>query len=675
MRPLQEGWRGPILQQFGQANAMAGRLTVVHDPDALVTDPGVAEHLASCGFELMRYSDPVAFRYAFETRFRQQRARGEARHLVVLVQGDQSGLDSIPYDILEEAGQSGRVLAFSLSKIFPSLTPNVVAELDSEYFDAIARALKETDPGNLGANATQDFLLRHVFEIAPELIKDPADLLRVLLRRHYRARSLPETLAARLVALLARKPRWRSWPLERIIRSRESFFVFLGERWPHFLVEQGFEPVPGREPPRPTIPGPMSLPFDHEDVRVYMDNLFTEGLLEPTAAVHPDREENWFTIGIVGSTDSSAEGRFVRMFDELRVAVPSSAHATHQEWQDFALRWGTWSRLRWQKAPNRDTQSEAAAQEYAEHVQDAFSTWLLRSFGPLSTLPYLPRPVLGHHIPHHLAYHLGQKDGARIALIVLDGMAMDQWVILRESMSGYRFDEHAIFSWVPTLTQISRQAIFSGRIPLEFSGSIQGTHREPQHWMNFWQDRGVRGPEIRYVKPQGNGEPTSDVIQRLLEAASPGVRVMGGVIGFIDQSLHQVGRGTRGLHAIVEEWAESQELSHLLDVLLAKGFEIFLTADHGNVHGKGIGKPSVGVTAQQRGERVHIFRNRELRDRHALDYPNAIQWPQVGLPEDYFPLIAPFGSVFVREGTQAVSHGGIALEEVMVPFIRVSAVG
>jgi hypothetical protein len=72
-------------------------------------------------------------------------------------------------------------------------------------------------------------------------------------------------------------------------------------------------------------------------------------------------------------------------------------------------------------------------------------------------------------VPHYLAHHLGQPGTERVALLVIDGMAIDQWRILRDTLDGFHVDEHAIFSWIPTLTQIGRQAIFSGRVPLEFA--------------------------------------------------------------------------------------------------------------------------------------------------------------------------------------------------------------
>lgn len=667
------GWRAPILQHFSEASAAAGRLTVVSDPDELLTEPGVVERLAERGFELITFGDPVAFRYAYESRFRQHWDRGESTHLVVVIRTGDGDLKSIPHDLLEEARESGRVLSFSLVDLFPSLAPNVLADLDQQHFDALSQAIEKASPGNLGTNATRDFVLRHVFEIAPELIKKPADLLRVLLRRHYRSQVFPQSFDDRFIEILLRNSAWRKWPLERIVPSKERFLAFLAERWPHFLIAKGLEVVPGREPALPTIAGPLDLPFDHDDVRVYMDNLFVEGFLDPISSVRAVEGDQWFAVGIVGSPASSFEGRFLHLLSEMKSAIPSVENASFQDWQEFALRWGTWVRLRWQTKPQRDAHSEADAVAFVARVQAAFSTWLLRRFGPMSSLPYLPRPVLGHHVPHYLAHHLGQPGLERIALLVIDGMAIDQWRILKDTFDSFHIDEHAIFSWIPTLTQIGRQAIFSGRIPLEFATSIEGTHREPQHWANFWQDHGLPERAIRYLRPQGKKESFEPLAEDILSAADDrSVSVIGAVIGLIDQNMHQIGLGTPGLHGLVDVWAKTKQLSRLVSDLLRRGFAVFLTADHGNVFGRGFGKPDVGATAQQRGERAHIFRNKDFRNNTAPLFPDALKWPSVGLPEDYFPLLAPYGACFMPEGKEAVSHGGIALEEVMVPFVRVS---
>src|SRR5207247_2070049 len=134
-------------------------------------------------------------------------------------------------------------------------------------------------------------LLRNVFRIDPTQIHSEVELLRVLLRHHYAAKLVPASLADRLVRLLRVSPRFKDWPLEAIVPSRVKFFEFLEERWPIFLQRRfpagpdGFREDPEaynlRQHLRQT--GPADLPFDHEDVRVYMDNLFTDGLLAPTS--------------------------------------------------------------------------------------------------------------------------------------------------------------------------------------------------------------------------------------------------------------------------------------------------------------------------------------------------------------------------------------------------------
>ena len=124
---------------------------------------------------------------------------------------------------------------FSLGDIFPNLSYPVVTALDRGDLDALYDAQRRHAPGQLGDNATKEFVLRHVFEIAPELIKQPTDLLRVLLRRHYRAQRIPGVLDERFIQLLRHNNTFDDWPLETIVPDRDAFFAFLQERWPVFL--------------------------------------------------------------------------------------------------------------------------------------------------------------------------------------------------------------------------------------------------------------------------------------------------------------------------------------------------------------------------------------------------------------------------------------------------------
>ena len=52
-------------------------------------------------------------------------------------------------------------------------------------------------------------------------------------------------------------------------------------------------------------------------------------------------------------------------------------------------------------------------------------------------------------------------------------------------------------------------------------------------------------------------------------------------------------------------------------------------------------------------------------------FPDALEWPPIGLPDDYLPLLASGRSAFVRETERLVGHGGASLEELVVPLVQI----
>jgi hypothetical protein len=72
-----------------------------------------------------------------------------------------------------------------------------------------------------------------------------------------------------------------------------------------------------------------------------------------------------------------------------------------------------------------------------------------------------------------------------------------------------------------------------------------------------------------------------------------------------------------------------------------------------------------------RGERVRVYPDAVLRHRVASRYPRSIEWPATGLPDGYLPLLAPGRTAFVAEDRVTVAHGGISIDEVVVPLVQV----
>ena len=157
-------------------------------------------------------------------------------------------------------------------------------------------------------------------------------------------------------------------------------------------------------------------------------------------------------------------------------------------------------------------------------------------------------------------------------------------------------------------------------------------------------------------------------LNRLLD--HPRLRVLGLVVPTVDNMLH--GHATRRsiLLETLRGWVREGYLPDLISHLNSHGFEVLLTADHGNVEGRGIGDPREGSLSEVAGTRVRMYPNETLRRRVAQEFPDARPWPPVGLPEDSHVLLAPPGAVFLPLDTVAISHGGASLDEVVVPFVR-----
>ena len=255
-------WRDPILAHFTPEIATVARLTIVSDPDRLLTEETILDRIRARGFDLIPFGRPCSFSLRMRDALPTCVGSGEQPNLVGMLDTLHSDVAKLPFDLLEWAMRGRSLLRFSRAELFPDLSPAVLDELDSSVFDALHRALAINEPGGLGDNATKDFLLRHVFEIAPEQIRTAGDLLRVLLRRHYRGQRLPPSLDAWLIAQMDKTKRFTSWPLERLVPHREEFFAFLQERWPLFVKRQKatHSGVAETTEPLPLVSWPVGYP-------------------------------------------------------------------------------------------------------------------------------------------------------------------------------------------------------------------------------------------------------------------------------------------------------------------------------------------------------------------------------------------------------------------------------
>ena len=83
-------------------------------------------------------------------------------------------------------------------------------------------------------------------------------------------------------------------------------------------------------------------------------------------------------------------------------------------------------------------------------------------------------------------------------------------------------------------------------------------------------------------------------------------------------------------------------------------------------------RPREGSLVEARGERARLYDSRLFRNQVAAEFSETLLWPGPGLPAEMNVLLAAGIFAFVNNGERVVAHGGISIEEVLVPFVRFS---
>jgi len=660
------GWVARILKEFP---ADLARFWITADPDDVLLDEQILSSLRAQGFEVLPFEDSVAFRTEYEERYRAAWDRGEtgpASALILHFRG--TNVSDLPWDYLRHA----RRVSLGLADLFPKLSYGIVRQISSEHLESLFDAQSRHATQPLGEAATKDFILTHIFRISPYLISRSEDLWRELLRLHYRDAGLPPVLANHVAGVLDGRGAFKGLLISELFSSKSILLRAVQASWAQFLATYGvigLAAAEGKQRENETAP---VIPFEHPDVRVIVDSMFLDGTLQPLAIEgHAAGIPKWAKVGAVQDPEAM-ERLVVDGVTRLTESLPAQ-DASHRDWAQFSRRLGEVI-FRFNALPSAraDTIGDRVL-ELQKAADECLREWVIKYYADLPSLPAAKGPVMVHHVPRYLSLQRSAGE-ARIALLVFDGLAMDQWIQVRDSLAQRApeigFEENACFAWLPTLTSVSRQALFSGLKPREFSNSIETTAQESSLWSRFWQDHGLRSNEVSYRKGIKRTDQLAD-----LEAAinDPVIKVVGIVVDTVDEIVHGAVLGKRGIANQIASWCDSGFVERLFDLLLIKGFHVYLTADHGNVEATGIGRLNQGVASELRGERVRTYRSETLAAPPSSNL-DAFRLDIAGLPADFLPLYAGTRCAFVHQGEQIVAHGGLSVEELIVPFVKVSYV-
>ncbi len=662
------GWRDIVLREF---QTEVSPLFLTADPDLLLADEEIQHELAARGFDLLTYDDPVSFRLIHESKYRALLDAGQSPNKAVIVQMTSRTLEELPYDILK----AGRSVRLGLNEIFPGLSYLVLSAMDRRYLDPLHKAWKQKKPGNLGDNATIDFILHDVFKLHPDQVADESELLKLLLELYASPKKIAPIFVHRTCDILYQGGRFADWPLAELMADEDYFYRFLQERWPIFLADAGgHQAKSSRESAATTYHlvtnGPAHLPLDDATVHPFISNLFLENKLKPVKFVAAGNvHHKWAHVGIQGSAGAKTDRRLDEYLSHLEGEVPKQ-DAAHYEWISFARNLAQLEAIYYSETkPDESIQDKVKALH--SYIDTTFFPWTCSRLASLYNQPATP-PAMLHHVPRFMQYYSVSASDTKVALIVLDGLSLGQWQVVREKLTQDRGDfklaEDAIFAWVPTITSVCRQAIFSGRVPFHFASTIDSTGRDEYHWRQFWQQAGMGIGEVYFKNVTGE---MIDLELLKNDIDSTPSRAVGIVVGMVDNIMHGMKLGMAGMYNQVRQWAASGFLSELIDMLIRRDYRVYLTSDHGNVEADGCGNPHEGVIAGTRSQRVRVYPSIILRDQTAKNYAGSILWEPYGLPEKYYPLLAPARQAFINKGERTVTHGGITIEELVVPFVQI----
>jgi hypothetical protein len=642
-------WSDYVARPFQREFA---RLWVVSDPDEILLAPSVMAILVERGIDVITYRDPLAFRLFYEATI-----RTADEHARFIVRGGADAPHAVPWDVLQDA----RNWAVSVPEIFPDMDSATVRSIGTERYDDLWQVItSRSGIPRMGPVATKDFIAANIYRVVPDLLRKPTDIWEQAFDIFFRGSVLPPLIADHVATRACRPTGMSVEEASSLLSDRATFIERVQHDWERFAISVASG----------TSPADDVIPFSLAGIRINLDSMVLDGTIAPAKVeAIPASVPAWMRIGMVRDDAAARELSALRI-QRLRDDIPTTGDG-HTIWLRFAERHAEVI-----DALRSSTEEAAADGEamvaIAPVVDSLFFEFLKSSFDGLSSNSFAKQPSIVHQIAPHMA-HRRQLGERRQALIVVDGLALDQWHILERRLRADRpdiqIDARSAFAWLPTVTGVSRQAIFAGDQPRSFAKTLGSTSAEPSLWKRFWVNEGLGEKQIIYAK--GLGERGS-CAAALDGPIADGAEVIGVVVDTVDEMMHGEIFGKRSLASRNEHRLDFGEWTSLIGSLIDGGYRIYITADHGNVDVVGMGRPAEGVSAEERGERTRIYDSEALRQKAATSIAGARILQPGGVPDTYKPLFAPFGQAFTAPGKHAVVHGGTSLEEVIVPFVRVS---
>ncbi|MCB0699960.1 MAG: PglZ domain-containing protein [Chitinophagales bacterium] len=371
-----------------------------------------------------------------------------------------------------------------------------------------------------------------------------------------------------------------------------------------------------------------------------------------------------------------------------------SSDQSHEEWKELYKKLIYWE-LEMSRSESTEmmevltSQKSEANTEFFKFVQRNYQDWIAGDDSPLLSHNVFKEKIAPHINPDKPTF-----------LIVIDNLRYDQWKVLEPIItSTFRLlEEDMFYSILPTATQYARNALFAGLLPMDIEKKFPnewkndddegGKNMFEEVFLNYQMKQlGLGDLKTQYLKITNNenGKHFEDEVHNYLNNDLSVI-----VYNFVDMLSHartemevlkELAGDETSYRSLTVSWFEHSPLYRALKKIANKDIQLMITTDHGTVRVKTPSK-CIGDRRTTTNLRYKLGRNLQYEDKDVLAFrnPNDAGLPKPNISstfifakEDIFLCYPNNYNHYVNYYRNTFQHGGISLEEMLVPVIRLES--